>query len=191
MTKMRIGILGGTFDPIHMGHLILAEEAVWRLGLDKVIFVPTYLPPHKEGAVVSAEHRYTMVTLAIEGNSRFEVSRIEIDAQAKSYSIQTIKKLKEQYKPDTEFVFIAGSDSLPELTSWKAIEDIFKLSQFAVATRPGFPLQGLPPEATSLAISEIGISSSEIRKRLSEKKGIRYLVPEAVRSYIKKNGLYK
>lgn len=188
---MRIGILGGTFNPVHIGHLILAEEALWKLKLDKIIFVPSYLPPHKEEEfLVDAEHRFKMVSLAIEGNNRFEVSRIEIDSKQMSYSIDTLKRLKEKAAPGTEFFFITGSDSLKELVSWKDIDEIFRLSKFIVAKRPGFPIGEVPKGVQMVIISEIEVSSSEIRKRLKERRSIRYLVPEGVREYIENNKLY-
>jgi len=187
---MKIGILGGTFNPIHIGHLILAEEALWKLKLDTIIFVPAYAPPHKDDeALIDAQHRYAMVCCAIEGNPRFEASRIEIESQQKSYSIETLRKFKEQ-SPGTEFFFITGSDSLKELFSWKEIDEIFRLSRFIVATRPGFPVQQVPKEVELVVISEIEVSSSEIRKRLKEGRSIRYLVPDVVREYIDRNGLY-
>lgn len=188
---MKIGILGGTFNPIHIGHLILGEEALWKLKLDKVTFVPAYLPPHKEQeGIIDAEHRFKMVSLAIEGNPKFEVSRIEIDAKEKSYSVDTIKRFKQQYGAEAEIFFIAGSDSLKELFSWKEVNEIFALSKFIVAKRPGYPIEELPQHVQAVVITEIEISSSDIRKRLKEGRSIRYLVPESVREYIKKNKLY-
>ena len=189
---MRIGILGGTFNPIHIGHLILGEEALWKLNLDKVIFVPAYLPPHKEEEeVLDAEKRFRMVILATEGNPRFEVSRIEIDSKQKSYSVDTLKAFRKQYGPDAELFFVTGSDSLKDLVSWRQIDEIFKLSKFIVAERPGFPIEKMPDQIQAVVITEIEVSSSGIRKRLKEKKSIRYLVPDKVREYIEKNGLYR
>lgn len=188
---MKIGILGGTFNPIHIGHLILAEEALWKLKLDKVIFVPAYLPPHKEEEeVLDAEHRFNMALLAIEENPKFEVSKIEIDAKEKSYSVDTLKKFKKQFGPEADFFFITGSDSLKELFSWKKIDEIFSLSTFIVAKRPGFPIEEVPKNVQVVVITEVEVSSSEIRKRLKEKKSIRYLVPDKVIEYIEKNRLY-
>lgn len=187
---MKIGILGGTFNPIHIGHLILAEEALWKLKLDKIIFVPSYLPPHKEEDILDAGHRFNMVSLAIEGNPKFEVSRIEIDAKQKSYSIDTIKKIREKFGLDTEVSFITGSDSLKELFSWKKIDEIFALSKFIVAKRPGFPIEAVPKDIQVVVITEVEVSSTEIRKRLKESKSIRYLAPDKVREYIEKNKLY-
>ena len=188
---MKIGILGGTFNPIHIGHLILGEEALWKLKLDKLIFVPAYLPPHKDQEeILGAEHRFKMALSAIEGNPKFEVSRIEMDSKQTSYSVDTLKRFKEQYGPSAEFFFITGSDSLKELVSWKEIDEIFKLSKFIVAKRPGFPIGEIPSEVQAVVITEIEVSSSEIRKRLKERKSIRYLVPDKVREYIEENRLY-
>lgn len=188
---MKIGIVGGTFNPIHIGHLILAEEALWKLKLDKVIFVPSYLPPHKEEEkILDPEHRFKMILLAIEGNPKFEISRIEIDAKQTSYSIDTIKKFKEQFGAKAEIFFITGSDSLKELFSWKKIDEIFELSNFIVAKRPGFPIDEVPKDVQVVPITGMEISSSEIRKRLKEGKSIRYLVPDQVREYIEANRLY-
>ncbi|MCX5715673.1 MAG: nicotinate-nucleotide adenylyltransferase [Candidatus Omnitrophica bacterium] len=187
---MKIGILGGTFNPIHIGHLILAEEAFSKLNLDKVIFVPAYLPPHKDEAVLDAEHRFNMTVLAIEGNPHFEVSRVEIEVKQKSYSIDTLQKFREKYGPKADFFFITGSDSLKELSSWKNIDDVFRLANFIVAKRPGFPIGRAPKEVRVVVITEAEVSASEIRKRLKEKRSIRYLVPEKVRDYIDKYKLY-
>lgn len=188
---MRIGILGGTFNPIHIGHLILAEEAFWKLKLNKVVFVPSYLPPHKEETdVIDARHRFNMVSLAIEGNEHFEASTIEIDAKGRSYSVETLKLFRQKLGPDSEIFFITGSDSLKELFSWRKIDEIFNLSRFIVAQRPGYPIEELPKNVQAVTITGVEISSSEIRKRIKDKRSIRYLVPDGVRMYIEKNKLY-
>ena len=188
---MKIGLLGGTFNPIHIGHLILAEEALCKLRLDKVIFVPSYQPPHKEEEnVLDAAHRLNMAVLAIEGNPKFEVSRVEIDARQTSYSIDMIKKFRQIHGPKAEVFFITGSDSLKELFSWKKIDEIFELTNFIVANRPGFPVKEVPEGAQAVAITGMEISSSDIRERLRKGRSIRYLVPEKVRAYIEKHRLY-
>ncbi|NQU73328.1 MAG: nicotinate-nucleotide adenylyltransferase [Candidatus Omnitrophica bacterium] len=188
---MRIGILGGTFNPIHIGHLTLAREAARQLKLDKLIFVPSYLPPHKDQeGILDAEHRFKMVVLAITGNPKFEVSRIEVDLKQKAYSIDTLRKLKDQYGAGAEFFFITGSDSLKELATWKERDEMFKLSTFVVVKRPGFPMEEVPSQVQAITMAEMDISSTEIRKRLKGKKGIEDVVPDAAREYIKKNGLY-
>ncbi|MFH0763453.1 MAG: nicotinate-nucleotide adenylyltransferase [Candidatus Omnitrophota bacterium] len=188
---MRIGILGGTFNPIHIAHLILAEEALSKLKLDKVIFVPTFIPPHKnvEG-VVSPKDRMKMVELAVCGNAAFEVSRFELDSKKKSYSIDTLKEFRRIYGDDAELFFITGSDLLKDLFSWKSVNEIFKMSKFIVANRPGYPVESVPKEAETVVITPIEVSSEDIRKRVKEARSIRYLVPEKVREYIIKNKLY-
>jgi len=187
----RLGILGGTFNPIHIGHLILAEEAIWKLKLDKVIFVPSYMPPHKkvEGSV-PAEERLAMVRLAIEDNPAFEVSSIEIDAKSKSYSVDTLKAFKKIYGEDSKLFFLTGSDSLKDLFSWKDIEDIFKLSKFVVAARPGYPVENVPKEVDTVVITPIEVSSMDIRRRIREGQSIRYIVPDRVREHISRRRLY-
>ncbi len=189
---MRIGILGGTFNPIHIGHLILAEEALHKLNLDKVIFVPTYMPPHKAvEAIVKPEERLKMVDFAIEGNSAFGVSTFEIDAKKKSYSIDTLKEFRREYGEDAQLFLITGSDLLKDLFSWKDVNDIFKMSKFIVANRPGYPVKDVPKEVESVVITPIEVSSEDIRKRLKEGRSIRYLVPERVMGFIIEHKLYR
>lgn len=188
---MRIGILGGTFNPIHTGHLILAEEAYYKLNLDKIVFVPVFMPPHKDIETdVKPEDRLKMVELAIEDNPCFGVSRFEMDSRKKSYSIDTLKEFIKIYGDDTELFFITGSDSLKDLFSWKDINDIFRMSKFIVANRPGYPVKNLPKEVQTVVITPIEVSSEDIRRRLKEKMSIRYLVPEKVRKYIIEHRLY-
>lgn len=189
---MRIGILGGTFNPIHIGHLILAEEAHFKLKLDKLIFVPAFIPPHKSAQdVISARDRLAMVKLAIEDNPSFDVSTYEIDSKKKSYSIDTLREFRSVYGDEAQLCFITGSDSLKDLFSWKNINDIFKISKFIVANRPGYPIKEIPKEADTVVITPIEVSSEDIRKRLKEGRSIRYLVPEKVRKYILDNNLYR
>ena len=188
---MRIGILGGTFNPIHIGHLILAEEAYFKLKLDKLIFVPAFMPPHKDSQdIINAKDRLEMVRLAIEDNAAFEVSTYEIDSKKKSYSIDTLREFRNIYGKDAQLCFITGSDSLKDLFSWKNINDIFKISKFIVANRPGYPVKDLPKEADTVVITPIEVSSEDIRRRLKEGRSIRYLVPEKVRKHIIEHRLY-
>lgn len=189
---MRIGLLGGTFNPIHIGHLILAEEAYYKLKLDKVVFVPSFVPPHKtiEGDI-KPQDRLKMVGLAIKGNPAFEVSTYEIESKKRSYSVDTLKEFRRLYGEEAQLYFITGSDSLKDLFSWKDINDIFKMSKFIVAPRPGYPLKDLPKEAEAVVITPIEVSSEDIRRRIKEGRSIRYLVPEDVRRYIDERGLYR
>lgn len=191
---MRIGILGGTFNPIHTGHLILGEEALNKLDLGKVIYVPSNIPPHKkiEGDA-KPKDRLKMVQLAISDNPKFEVSTYEMDSRKRSYSIDTIKDFRRSYGEDAQFYFITGSDSLKDLFSWKDINDIFKLTKFVVANRPGFPVQEakVPKEVETVVITPLEVSSEDVRRRIKEGRSIRYLVPDKVREYITKHNLYK
>lgn len=187
---MKVGILGGTFNPIHIGHLILAEEAREKLGLEKLIFVPAYLPPHKDSTdIAPAKDRLAMVGLAINKNKAFSVSGAEITRKGRSYTIDTIKAFKEHY-PQDELYFIIGSDLLEYLDAWKDLGDIIKLVKFVAATRPGYPLERIPQYISTLAIRAIDVSGFEIRARVKEGRSFRYLVPDAVHEYIKKHKLY-
>lgn len=189
---MRIGILGGTFNPIHTGHLILAEEAFYKLKLDKVIFVPSLIPPHKNiDGNIKPKDRLKMVELAIQGNPSFEVSRYEIEAKKRSYSIDTLKEFRRVHGDNAQLYFITGSDSLKDLFSWKDINEIFKISKFIVANRPGYPVNEVPNGVETVVITPLEISSEDIRRRIREGRSIRYIVPDKVRSYILKKGLYK
>lgn len=189
---MRIGILGGTFNPVHMGHLILAEEALHKLKLDKVIFVPTLIPPHKsiEGKIKPAD-RLKMVEFAIKDNPSFSFSTYEMDSRKKSYSIDTLKQFRKVYGEDAQLFFLTGSDSLKDLFSWKDVNEIFKISKFIVANRPGYPVSEVPKEVETVVITPIEVSSEDIRRRVREGRSIRYLVPERVRKYIISKKLYQ
>ena len=191
MKKKKIGLLGGTFDPIHLGHLVLAEEVAEALKLDKVVFVPAYQPPHKtQNPSAGPKDRYKMTELAIAGNPRFEISDIEINTRRKCFTVETLRKLKKIYK-NSKLFFITGSDSLFALPTWKDIEEIYKISQFVVGRRPGYPLESVPHKVLVVKISPIDISSSQIRKWIKQGRSVKYLVPDAVIRYIKKKGLYK
>lgn len=188
---MKVGILGGTFNPVHIGHLILAEEAREKLGLDKVIFVPTFLPPHKDNSdIAPAVERLSMIKLAIKTNKCFMVSDAEIKRNGRSYTIDTIKEFKKKFSADALY-FIIGSDLLKYLDEWKDLNEIIKLVRFIVATRPGFPLEKIPSYIDTLPIRAVDISAFEIRQCVKENKSFHYLVPEGVFNYIKRRALYK
>ena len=188
---MKIGILGGTFNPIHMGHLIMAEEVLQKIGLAKVIFVPTNMPPHKEdGEIIPAVYRLKMLRLAISGNPHFSVSDIEIKRGNLSYTIDTIKELNKIYRGN-ELYFIIGSDLFKYLNEWKDLKEIIALVKFIVATRPGYPLENLPDYMTTINIRAVDISAFQIRQCIKQNRSFRYLVPEAVWHYVLKKKIYK
>ncbi|HHV46933.1 MAG TPA: nicotinate-nucleotide adenylyltransferase [Tissierellia bacterium] len=202
LTRKRIGIMGGTFDPIHNGHLLMAEYSRIQFNLDKVLFIPTGIPPHKEHAkILPNKYRYDMVLLAINSNENFFLSTIEMDRKETTYTIDTINLLKSLYK-DVDFYFIMGSDSLLQIHEWKDYKKLLGLCNFVVAKRPGYNnsnLDRLIEELSSscnssiytLEASLLDISSSEIRNRVSKNLPISYLVPESVERYIYKNNLYR
>jgi nicotinate-nucleotide adenylyltransferase len=189
--------MGGTFDPIHYGHLFAAEETLSGLGLDKVVFVPTGTPPHKEYAgMAAASERYEMTLLAIAENNRFEVSRTETERPGMSYTLDTLKVMGALY-PGCELFFITGTDAILDIGKWREPFEISLLCSIVVVQRPGYDdagLENLPDGIKgSLRVVKtpmLGISATDIRKRVREKRGVRYLLPEAVRAYIEKNGLY-
>jgi nicotinate-nucleotide adenylyltransferase len=199
----RVGIMGGTFDPIHFGHLVTAEAARWEFALEKVIFVPTGRPPHKKAYSVSElEARYQMTVLATSSNPYFEVSRIEIDRQGYSYTVDTIADFRRHYGPGTELYFITGADAILEIMTWKSVDRLLQECYFIAATRPGFQLQRLeetkpllPVEGRHrihlIEVPALAISSTDIRWRVQNKKPIKYLLPEAVEGYIRTKGLYQ
>ena len=186
----RIGILGGTFNPPHTAHLVLGEQARITLKLDKVIFVPTFLPPHKrKRQLAPAAARLRMVALATKTNPYFEISDLELNRGGISYSVETVKKLNSKLSC-TQLYFIVGSDFLKEFSTWKSIKKLSKICRFAIAQRPGYPYKKLPGWAQPIPVSALEISSTDIRKRIRKNKSIRYLVPEEVRRYILKKKLY-
>ena len=188
---MKIGILGGTFNPVHIGHLILAEEVREKLKLDKIIFIPTALPPHKDNLnIASATDRLEMLKLATKSNKFFAVSDIEIKRQGRSYTIDTLRELKAKY-PHDELYFIIGSDLLKYLNEWKDLSEIIRMVNFVVATRPGYPLDQIPHYIQTLAIRAVDVSGFEVRTCIQENKSFGYLVPDRVFDYIKKRKLYK
>lgn len=189
---MRIAILGGTFNPIHNGHLALAKTAVETFALDKVIFIPTYIPPHKaDENIADAEDRLSMVKFAICGNDKFEILRLEINRRKTSYSIDTISYLKKIYPKDTELFFLMGSDSANSLDTWKDIDKILTLCKFIVGTRPHYTLETKYKDIEIMPMTPVDISSTEIRQRVKEDKDIQGLIPDKVANYIKEYNLYK
>ncbi|QYJ14757.1 putative nicotinate-nucleotide adenylyltransferase [Rubrobacter xylanophilus DSM 9941] len=198
---MRVGIFGGTFDPIHMGHMIIAEQVMDELDMQRVVFVPTGVPPHKDASSVraSAEDRYDMVLAAIAGNGRFVADRIEIDAGRPMHTVETVPLLKERL-PGEEWFFITGADEVSNLLSWKDPDRLLEEVVMVAATRPGYDLSQLghlearlknfdrifPVECTRVDISATGI-----RRRILQGKSIRYLVPEGVHKIISGRGLYR
>src|SRR5699024_7333276 len=184
----RIGILGGTFDPPHIGHLIIAEEVRIALDLTEVWFIPTYEPPHKDRASSSVEDRLNMLQRAIGEHPHFKINTIEIERSGKSYTIDTMKTFKRMY-PEDEFFFIIGADMVEYLTNWFKIEELIKLVTFVGVKRPGFNVESDYP-VVEVDIPIIDISSTTIRSRLARKQSIKYLTPDAVISYIKERQLY-
>ncbi|MBU4312867.1 MAG: nicotinate-nucleotide adenylyltransferase [Candidatus Omnitrophica bacterium] len=186
---MRIGILGGTFDPVHNGHLHLAREVSRKLKLSKIIFIPTYLPPHKQGAgIATAMHRCNMLRLATRNRKGFQVSGIEIKRKGRSYSVETLRQLKKRYGARQELYFITGSDS--SRYRWKNLSEILRLCRFIVVKRPGFSIKTASPRLITMDIKARDISSTDIRRRVKRGLAITNLVPKAVALYIDKHGLY-
>jgi len=200
--RKAIGILGGTFDPVHYGHLVAAQYAAYGFNLDRVIFMPAAHPPHKNAAdVLEAKHRLAMLQLAIADNPVFEMSTLEIDRSGVSYTIDTIESMRRAYT-DADLFFIMGMDSLYILDTWKDVQRLVTLCRFIVVTRPNYhldrndpALQGVPeefwPQADFLEIPAVDISSSDLRSRVQQGKPIRYLLPPAVEKYIYDHSLYR
>ncbi|MGH3736519.1 MAG: nicotinate-nucleotide adenylyltransferase [Micromonosporaceae bacterium] len=195
MGKRKVGVMGGTFDPIHHGHLVAASEVADRFGLDEVIFVPTGEPWQKAGAYVSpAEDRYLMTVIATASNPRFHVSRVDIERRGPTYTVDTLRDLREQFGADVEFYFITGADALEKILSWKDVDVAFALAHFVGVTRPGYELSDthLPEDTVSLVdVPAMAISSSACRDRVAGGKPVWYLVPDGVVQYIAKRHLYR
>ena len=191
--------MGGTFDPIHYGHLVTAEEALWQFDLDEVLFVPTGHPWMKAGRDVSeAEHRYLMTVIATASNPRFSVSRIEVEREGPTYTVETLQELRRKAEDNIELFFVTGADAMLEILLWKDPEEVLSLAHVIAATRPGYDLgrfgQAAPashPRVSVMQIPALAISSTDIRRRVREGEPIRYLVPESVHNYIRKAGLYR
>lgn len=202
MTKAkRLGILGGTFDPIHIGHLATAEAVRTEYGLDTILFIPSANPPHKQDVeVTDAVHRYAMTALATQSNPHFAVSKIEMERKGLSYTIYTLKELLAIYGANTELYFITGSDALAELHTWENIYGVLELTHFIAASRPGIDKTAEIIDSFGelgrkkihpLTIPELEISATDIRRRVAQGKSIRYIVPDRVVQYIEENGLYR
>ena len=189
---MKIGIFGGSFNPPHIGHLILAQNLRGAKNLDRVIFVPTNIPPlKKQQDLLDVETRLHMVDLSIKDNPYFEVSRVEIERGGTSYTFETLKIFKEFFKNKAQLFFIAGSDVLKNIHLWKKKEEIFKLARFIVVTRKNFKIpSSLPKEIEKFEMETIEISSSQIREKIKRGESIRYMVPESVRKFILEKKLY-
>jgi len=186
--------MGGTFDPVHHGHLVAASEVAAEFGLDEVIFVPTGRPSFKQDRDVTlAEHRYLMTVIATASNPRFAVSRVDIDRQRLTYTVDTLRELHAQ-RPAAELFFITGADALQQILTWKDPDELFVMAHFVGVTRPGHALtvDGLPRDRVSvLEIPALAISSTDIRARVRMGKPVWYLVPDGVVQYIAKHGLYR
>jgi len=196
---MRLGLMGGTFDPVHYGHLVIAEETRLVFGLDRVDFVTSADPPHKKGyEITPAEHRYAMTLLATTSNPFFRVSRREIERAGPSYSIDTIQEYQREF-PEAEIFFITGADAILEILTWHRADEAVRLCTFVAATRPGYDLakmeRVLPPSylphIRRITVPGVDFSSTDIRERVQRGKSIKYLVPEAVEAYIAKYNLYE
>ena len=192
MSKIRLGVMGGTFDPIHFGHLVAASEAASAFDLAKVIFVPTGEPWQKQ-TITNSEHRYRMTQLAIADNEHFGISRVDVDRPGPTYTVDTLRDIAAEH-PDAELFFITGADSISQIGTWKDAERIWPLAHLVGVTRPGHSLQvpKSPYGAVSLLeIPALAISSTDIRARVKARKPIDYLLPQAVIDYIQQNDLYR
>lgn len=196
----RMGIMGGTFDPIHYGHLAAAEEAWAKLSLDQVVFVVANIPPHKIGEEITpAKHRYAMVELAIASNPHFFISRVDLDRPGPSYSVDTVRLLKQGWGPDSEIFFIMGMDSLMEIDAWHEPDQLIRLCRLVAVERPGFQpdlealeakVPGIAARTVMIDMPAVDISSSDLRRRVREGLPIKYQVPPEVEEYIHGHGLY-
>ena len=191
--RARIGIMGGTFDPIHNGHLVAASEVQQTFDLDEVVFVPTGRPWMKGADVSASEHRYLMTVIATSSNSRFTVSRVDIDRAGPTYTVDTLRDLREQY-PDADLFFITGADAIGQILDWKDVSEVWNLAHFVAVSRPGHDLtiSGLPEQGvSSLEVPALSISSTDCRERVGRGYPVWYLVPDGVVQYIAKHRLYR
>ena len=191
---MRIGVMGGTFDPIHIGHLVAASEVAHHFHLDRVVFVPTGQPWQKSDRLVSApEDRYLMTVIATAPDDRFSVSRVDVDRDGPTYTVDTLRDIRAEIGEEHDYHFITGADALGDILSWREPDEVLRLAHLVGVTRPGHVLAdpGLAPgRVTLLEIPALAISSSDIRARVARGEPIRYLVPPGVEAYIAKVGLY-
>lgn len=189
-TKKRVGILGGTFNPPHIAHLMIADQVCHQLGLDKVYFMPTANPPHVDTKkTIEAEHRLNMVEKAIENNPKFELETIEVERGGKSYTYETMLQLVQQ-NPDTEYYFIIGADMVNYLPKWHKIDELTHLIQFVGVKRPGYVIESQYP-LIWVDVPEIAVSSTALRNKIATNCTVNYLVPQKVLEYIYQEGLYK
>lgn len=190
-SRKRVGVMGGTFDPIHHGHLVAASEVAKSFDLDEVVFVPTGQPWHKEN-VSAAEHRYLMTVIATASNPNFRVSRVDVDRDSPTYTVDTLKDLRAQ-RPDVDLFFITGADAVAQIVSWKDKDELWGQAHFIAVSRPGheLSLSGLSEDHVSLLeVPALSISSTDCRSRVSRGYPVWYLVPDGVVQYIAKHDLY-
>lgn len=192
--RPRLGVMGGTFDPIHHGHLVAASEAAAKFDLDEVVFVPTGRPSLKQHpGVTAAEHRYLMTVIATASNPRFTVSRVDIDRPGLTYTVDTLRELRTR-RPEADLYFITGADAIQQIFTWKDVDSLWTMAHFVAVTRPGHTLsiEGIPPSAVSqLEVPALAISSTDCRARAEAGEPVWYLVPDGVVQYINKHGLYR
>jgi nicotinate-nucleotide adenylyltransferase len=190
--RPRIGVMGGTFDPIHHGHLVAASEVAQHLDLDEVVFVPTGMPWQKSN-VTDSEHRYLMTVIATASNPRFTVSRVDIDRGGQTYTVDTLRDLRAQ-RPEAELYFITGADAVAQILSWRDHDGLWDLARFVAVSRPGHVLdtRGLPDDVVSqLEVPALAISSTDCRSRVGRGYPVWYLVPDGVVQYITTHHLYR
>ena len=199
MTRQRrIGLMGGTFDPIHHGHLVAAEEARWQFQLDQVLFIPTGQPWQKPVGVSPAEDRYQMTVIATASNPAFSVSRVEIDHPGPTYTVDTLRRLRAELGERTRLYFITGADAVLHILTWKDRDEVLDLAEFIAATRPGYDLgklaerlPGAGERVHQMEVPMLAISSTELRARVARGAPILYLVPDGVVRYVAERGLYR
>ena len=194
----RVGVMGGTFDPVHHGHLVAASEVAHLFHLDEVVFAPTGQPWQKrDRPVTPSEDRYLMTVIATASDPRFRVSRVDVDREGPTYTVDTLRDLRAEYAVDgseVELFFITGADALSSIAGWRDPDELLELAHFVGVTRPGHPLtdHGLPSGSVTLVeIPALAISSTDCRARVARGEPIRYLVPDGVREYVAKRGLYQ